>query len=131
MINNLLGKYLKKQGVTEFSQLTEEEKQTYREWDEVLSGRKLTDDDVKLFLDTEIEETTKKLITLGLSDRQDTCRKLKRILHTYFDIFAWNNRRRFILPLFPQQLDDLNDLFHQRKRYSISKLHGGGEYQDR
>lgn len=76
-MHNILEKVLKKYGVKEFSELSDEEKQTYREWEEILSGRKLTDDDVSTFLDTEIEETVQKLITKNLKEREDIFLKMK------------------------------------------------------
>ncbi len=42
-----LTKYLKKLGVTDRSELYEEEKGTYDKWHRALSGRRLTDEDVK------------------------------------------------------------------------------------
>lgn len=74
---NLLEKFLKKVGVTEFSQLTEEEKETYRKWDGILSGRKLTDEEVATFLTTELEETVQKVIDQKLTSREDIFLKMK------------------------------------------------------
>ena len=74
---NLLEKFLKKVGVTEFSQLTEEEKETYRNWDSILSGRKLTDEEVATFLTTELEETVQKVIDQKLTTREDIFLKMK------------------------------------------------------
>jgi hypothetical protein len=74
---DLLQKYLKKLGVEEFSRLSEEEKETYRKWEETLQGRKITDEEVEAFFDTEIEETTKKLINEQYSSREDIFMKMK------------------------------------------------------
>lgn len=74
---NLLKKYLNKIGVKDYSELTEEEKATYRIWEESLNGRKLTDEDVAAFLDTELEVTLAKLINSRLSDREDLFLKVK------------------------------------------------------
>lgn len=89
MIKNLLQRYLKKIGVTEFSQLTEEEKETYRKWDEILSTRKLTDDDVAVFLNTELEDTLQKLdpaspprVDCFLKMKIEFIRKVKMFLRT-------------------------------------------------
>jgi len=73
MLQNLLRKF----NVTEFSQLTEEEKETYRSWEEILSGRKLTDDDVAEFLNREKDEVECKLINPNLSQREDVFLKMK------------------------------------------------------
>lgn len=59
---DILKTFLKKRNVDDFSQLTEEEKETYREWDIVLSGRKLTDEDVIKFLDEELAEVQFKIV---------------------------------------------------------------------
>jgi hypothetical protein len=77
MINDLLQKLLKRKGVNEFSELTEEEKETYRKWDTILAGRKLTDNDVSLFLNTELEEVLQKLTNPLLSQREDVFLKMK------------------------------------------------------
>jgi len=74
---SILKNYLKKIGVKEFSELTEEEKETYRGWEESLSGRKITDNDVAVFLKQEEDETIEKLIGSKLSERQDTFLKMK------------------------------------------------------
>ena len=64
---NLLQKYLKKCYVNDFSELSPEEKETYREWQEVLSGRQITDKDIQEFFDTELEEIQTKLVNPNLS----------------------------------------------------------------
>lgn len=74
---NVLAKILKIAGVTEFSQLTEEEKETYRKWDEILAGRKLTDEDVVSFLNTELEDAIGKMIPGKLHEREDIFLKMK------------------------------------------------------
>ena len=74
---SILKNYLKKIGVKDFSELTEEEKETYRGWEESLSGRRITDDDVAVFLKQEEDETINKLIGSKLSDREDIFLKMK------------------------------------------------------
>jgi len=74
---NILKKYLTKIGAKEFVQLSDEEKDTYRRWEETLSGRKLTDEEVKQFLDVEEEETKAKLIKEITATREDTFLKMK------------------------------------------------------
>lgn len=76
-MNNLLKLALKKLNATEFSQLSEEEKQTYRDWDEILSGKKITDEDVKNFFDSELDEVLIKLVNPTLSEREDVFLKMK------------------------------------------------------
>jgi hypothetical protein len=73
----MLERYLQKLGVGSYSQLTEEEKVTYREYEEILNGRQITDKDVKSFLDMQLENTTKALISSKLDTREDTFLKVK------------------------------------------------------
>jgi hypothetical protein len=74
---NPLEKLLKKIGVKNYLELNEEEKETYKNWEESLRGRKLTDDDVANFLSTEENDTINKLISKTLSDRDDIFLKMK------------------------------------------------------
>jgi hypothetical protein len=63
--------------VKEFSQLEESEKETYRAWQNVLEGRKLSDEDVKRFLDIELEETIQKIVNTGNEKDLDIFLKMK------------------------------------------------------
>lgn len=74
---SLLNKFLKKLNVTSYVDLNEEERKTYRSWEEALSGRKLTDEDVSVFLSTEKEATINKLTTMELKTREDIFLKMK------------------------------------------------------
>ena len=75
---SILSTYLKKKfNVNEFSELSEEEKETYREWDDILSGKKITDEDVKNFLGSELEEVQIKLVNPNLTPREDIFLKMK------------------------------------------------------
>ena len=47
MSSDLLSRFLHKVGVKNYEDLNEIEKETYRQYEVALSGRKLTDDDVK------------------------------------------------------------------------------------
>jgi len=73
----ILNKYFKKLGISEFSQLTQEEKDTYNEWEEALNGRQITDENVKDFFNVEIEETINSLIVKKLKEREDIFLKVK------------------------------------------------------
>lgn len=73
----MLESLLKKLGVQSYDQLTEEEKQTYRDYENILTGRKITDDEVKQFFDQEIENTLLKLEDMKLDTREDTFLKMK------------------------------------------------------
>lgn len=74
---SILSTYLKKLGVDDFSELTEEEKATYKEWEESLNGKKITDDDVAAFLAQEENEVINKLVNKKLNEREDTFLKMK------------------------------------------------------
>lgn len=72
-----LKRYLAKVGVKSYQDLNEEEKATYRMWEDSLSGRKITDDDVSVFLATEEDATIQKLIASPQGTRDDTFLKMK------------------------------------------------------
>ena len=76
-MHNLLEKLLKKQNVNDFSELSQEEKDTYRKWEEILNGREITEDEVKTFFDTEIDETLSKVTNPNLTQREDVFLKMK------------------------------------------------------
>ena len=73
----MLEGYLRKLGVGSYNELTEEEKTTYREYEEILNGRQITDKDVRAFFDMQIEATTKALLSTKLDTREDTFLKMK------------------------------------------------------
>lgn len=73
----ILKDYLKKIGVTEFSQLSDEEKETYRKWEETLSGRKITDEEVADFFETELEDAISKISDMKLGKSEDIFLKMK------------------------------------------------------
>lgn len=74
---NILTKYLAKCHVDDYSELTEEEKQTYLEWNEILNGRKITDEDVAKFLEDELEDILRKLPNVPNDSRTDLFLKMK------------------------------------------------------
>lgn len=81
----MLDKFLKKIGVTSFSELNDEEKKTFREWEFALSGRKLTDDDVQNWLNEEYETAVTRATDEGLTEkvrdfRSAEVRIIKRII---------------------------------------------------
>lgn len=73
----MLQGFLRKQGVTKISDLTEEEKVTYREYEEILTGRQITDKDVQAFFNQQLETTTEKLLSSKLNTREDIFLKMK------------------------------------------------------
>ena len=72
LLNRMLGKL----GVS-YDQLTDEERRTFNAWQDALSGRKLTDDDVARFLNGEYDDAVKKLSSATLNERTDTFLKMK------------------------------------------------------
>lgn len=81
----MLNKFLKKLGVSSFSELNDEEKATYREWEDALRGRKLTDEDVTNFLHEEYDIAVSRATDEGLTDkvrdfRSGEARILKKII---------------------------------------------------
>lgn len=74
---NPLNALLTKLGVSSYDELTQEERETYRTWSQSLAGRKLTDEDVAMFFDTQIEDCLMKLTTMKLKERDDTFLKAK------------------------------------------------------
>lgn len=74
---SLLSKYLKKIGAKSLDELTSEEKATYSSWESALNGRQITSNEVRVFMDTELEQAINKLTTLSLGDREDTFIKMK------------------------------------------------------
>ena len=76
-MKNPLENYMTKLGVKNFLDLNTEERETYRQWEESLEGRKITDADVSQFLLAQENETIKKLTGTRLKERDDTFLKMK------------------------------------------------------
>lgn len=81
----ILERYLQKLGVKSYAELNAEEKETYKQWEQAISGRKLTDDDVKEFLNTELETAVNRLTEVDLKKEDEVFRKcevkmIKKIL---------------------------------------------------
>ena len=72
----ILNRLLSKLGAT-YETLSPEERKTFNSWRDALSGRKLTDDDTKNFLDTELDDAVRKLTSTKLDTREDTFLKMK------------------------------------------------------
>lgn len=73
----MLEKYLKKLGLSSYLELNDEEKETYKEWEAQLAGRKLTDKDVKDFLQLEYENAVSRLTEINLSKEDEIFRKVE------------------------------------------------------
>lgn len=72
ILNRMLGKL----GVS-YDQLSDEERRTFNVWQDALSGRKLTDEDVARFLDGEQHDAVVKLSSATFNERTDTFLKMK------------------------------------------------------
>ncbi|KKQ94897.1 MAG: hypothetical protein UT21_C0011G0005 [Candidatus Woesebacteria bacterium GW2011_GWA1_39_11b] len=71
----MLENYLKKLGLTSFTELNAEERETYKEWESALHGRKITDKDVEDFLDAELDTAVSRLTEENLSVDAQAIRK--------------------------------------------------------
>ena len=72
---SLLDRFLKKKNIDSYEDLNSEEKQTFKELEEALRGRKLTDEDVKNFLGQELDKAVFRLTETNLSPEDQTFRK--------------------------------------------------------
>lgn len=72
-----LQKFLRKLGVNSYLDLTLEEKETYKLWEEALTGKKLTDEDVSVFFSSQIEDVLDKLPNDQNGEKLDTFLKMK------------------------------------------------------
>ena len=73
----MLEKWLKKLGVGSYYELNEEEKKTYREYEDALSGRKLTDDEVEKWLESELQIAVSRLTDINLTKEDEIFRKVE------------------------------------------------------
>jgi hypothetical protein len=74
---SILQKYLNKLGLQSYAELNGEEKETYKQWEESIAGRKLTDEDVKIFLETELQTAIGRLTDINLSKEDEVFRKVE------------------------------------------------------
>jgi hypothetical protein len=74
---NTLLTYLNKLGVKSYQDLNSEEKETYKSFEEALSGRKLTDEDVANFLDQELQVAIGRLTEVDLPKETEIFRKME------------------------------------------------------
>lgn len=73
----MLNKWLKKIGVKSYDELNSDEKETYKMYEEALSGRKLTDEDVEKWLQSELEIAIGKLTDIDLKKEDEIFRKVE------------------------------------------------------
>lgn len=69
---NILDKFLKKIGVNSYEELSPEEQKTFSTWQDALSGRSVTQDEYRAFLESELNEAIARMIETNLSP-EDTC----------------------------------------------------------
>ncbi len=67
----ILEKYLKKLGVKKFEDLNSEEKETFKEWELALSGRTITEEDYRKFLEMELSTAISRLTDEGVKLNSD------------------------------------------------------------
>jgi len=104
-MSNVLTRLLKKRNVNEFSELTAEEKETYRQWEIILNGRKLTDDDVARFLEIEKQQVEEKLINPETVGRADVFLKMKLEFITKIQTFL--NSPKLEKAMLEQQINNM------------------------
>jgi hypothetical protein len=73
----ILDQYLKKLGLKNFSELNTEEKETFKSWEEALSGRKLTDKDVSEWLEYELNTAIGRMTEVDLPPQSEIFRKME------------------------------------------------------
>ena len=74
---NPLLQYLNKLGVKSYQDLNADEKETYKEFEISLSGRKLTDEDVANFLEQELQVAIGRLTEVDLPKETEIFRKME------------------------------------------------------
>jgi len=73
----MLDQWLKKKGIKSYYDLNEEEKATYREYEEALSGKRLTDEDVEKWLKTELDYAVSRVTEIDLKKEDEIFRKVE------------------------------------------------------
>lgn len=73
----MLEKLLKKLNLNSYEELNQEEKETFKNWEISLSGRKLTDEDVSIFLQKELEIAVSRVTEVDLKKEDEIFRKVE------------------------------------------------------
>lgn len=71
-----MDKWLKKLGI-KYEDLNQEEKDTYKEWEQAISGRKLTDKDIQKWLEEELSLSVSRLTEIDLKKEDEIFRKVE------------------------------------------------------
>ena len=103
----VLEKYLRKLGLKSYNDLQPEERETYKLWESALSGRRLTDDDVKVFIDEQLSDTLKKLPSKELNTQDDIFLKMK--LQFIQDVKAFLDSPAIEKKMTERQIENLID----------------------
>ena len=74
---NMLDKFLKHIGVGSYEELNKEEKETFSQWEQAISGRKLTDEEVESFLKQELDLAINRLTDVDLQKEDEIFRKVE------------------------------------------------------
>ena len=74
---SILTEWLKKHNIGSYSELSSEEKDTYKEWEKNLAGRKLTDEEVTNFLEQELQIAIGRLTEVDLPKETEIFRKME------------------------------------------------------
>lgn len=72
-----LNSLLKKIGVNSFEELNEEEKKTYKEWEQALAGRKITQKEYKEWLEYELSIAVSRITDVDLKKEDEIFRKVE------------------------------------------------------
>ena len=81
-MHGLLAKLLQKRGIESFDKLDKEEKQTYDEWEKILSKEELTIEDIKQFCNSQLG------VIKGKWSNLDTDTDKKKDLIPYFVVYS-------------------------------------------
>ena len=74
---SILDKFLKKKGIEKYEDLNTEEQETYRQWEEMLVGRRLTDQEIEKFFIAELDDVLDKIPKQIDGSRNDMFLKMK------------------------------------------------------
>ena len=73
----ILDTYLKKLNVKSYLDLNEEERKTFRVWEDALNGRRITDEEIQSFFASELTDATSKVIHERAGSKDDIFLKVK------------------------------------------------------
>lgn len=91
----MLSKILEKLGVTDYSQLKDQERQTYLQWADILNKPELSIEDLKTILPAEIERVTIEWRKYENDDKRDLYFKVyARILQMLTDMITAPEKER-------------------------------------